>query len=288
MKNGWLRLAALAARWLPGDAKRAIYRVRPLAGWIRRRLNRSAPAGVARTQVAAGALVGAQLWLDLRREKDYWLGTYEPDLQAAICDWVKPGMTAYDVGANIGYIALTLARRVGTGGQVFAFEALPANVDRLKTNLALNPEGARVQVQACAVLDRCAPVRFWIGPSHGMGKAEGSAGRPAGETAYTAAIEVDGISLDDFVYRQGNPPPQAVKIDVEGGEVMVLPGMRRLLAEARPLLLMEIHGPQAARAAWEQLSAAGYSLCAMRPGYPAVASPEALGWKAYLVAHPKP
>jgi hypothetical protein len=95
---------------------------------------------------------------------------------------------------------------------------------------------------------------------------------------------VAGLSLDDFVYRQGNPPPQVVKMDIEGGEVLALPGMARLLAEARPLLLMELHGPQAARTAWETLNAAGYRVCRMAPDYPPVASLEALDWKAYLVA----
>jgi hypothetical protein len=117
-----------------------------------------------------------------------------------------------------------------------------------------------------------------------MGKAEGSAGRAA---PYAAAITVPGISLDEFVYVQGNPPPQLVKMDIEGGEVLALPGMRRLLAEARPLMLMELHGPESARAAWEALIAAGYQVCWMRRGFPAAPSLAALDWKAYLVAFPK-
>ena len=80
-----------------------------------------------------------------------------------------------------------------------------------------------------------------------------------------------------FVYEQGNPPPQVVKMDIEGGEVMALPGMRRVLAEARPLMLMELHGPESSRAAWETLSAAGYQICWMRPGFPAILSLEATG-----------
>jgi FkbM family methyltransferase len=234
--------------------------------------------------VAAGGLAGAALALDLHREKDYWLGTYETDLQAAIRAWVQPGWTAYDVGANIGYVSLLLARAVGAGGQVHAFEALPANLERLRRNLALNPGGAPVQVTSAAVIDRRGPARFLVGPSGGMGKAEGSAGRQA---AYEQAIEVPGLALDDYVYADGNPPPQVVKIDIEGGEVLALPGMRRLLREARPLIFLELHGPQAARSAWEILAAEGYRLRRMQAGYPAVASLDALDWKAYLVAdHP--
>ncbi len=75
-------------------------------------------------------------------------------------------------------------------------------------------------------------------------------------------------------------------MDIEGGEVLALPGMRRVLGEARPLLLMELHGPESCHAAWETLTAAGYQICWMRPGTPPVPSLEALGWKAYIVAKP--
>jgi hypothetical protein len=127
--------------------------------------------------VAAGDLAGMKLALDLQSEKDYWLGTYEPELQQALRQWVQPGMLAYDVGANIGYISLLLARRVGEAGRVHAFEALPANLERLRTNLALNDMQDRVLVTPAAVVDHAGQVQFWVGPSGGMGKAEGSAGR---------------------------------------------------------------------------------------------------------------
>jgi FkbM family methyltransferase len=264
--------------------KRAIYRIRPLAGLIRSGLNRAAPQGLTRIEVAAGALKGMSLWLDLQAEKDYWLGTYEPELQSAVGELVQPGIVAYDVGANIGYISLLLAKAAGETGRVFAFEALPANLERLRLNLALNGMESRVNVISGAVTTAPGPVRFWVGPSHGMGKADGSAGRH--DTSYTESISVPGIALDDFVYKDGNPAPQVVKMDIEGGEVLALPGMRRLLSEARPLVLMELHGPEAAKAAWDALTSAGYRLCRMERGFPGIPSLDALGWKAYLVAFP--
>jgi hypothetical protein len=114
-----------------------------------------------------------------------------------------------------------------------------------------------------------------------MGKAAGSAGRP---TDYERAIPVSGISLDEFVYGDGGPAPQVVKMDIEGGEVLALPGMRRLLREAHPLLLLELHGPDAARVAWRELSDTGYHFCQMAPGFPPIRSMQVLDWKAYLVA----
>ncbi len=75
-------------------------------------------------------------------------------------------------------------------------------------------------------------------------------------------------------------------MDIEGGEVLALPGMARLLREARPLLLMELHGQEFSRAAWDSLTAAGYKICWMRGDFPPIASLDEMGWKAYIVAFP--
>lgn len=262
--------------------KRQLYRFPALARLVRSTLNRAAPQGLSIITIAAGGLQGRQMQIDLQREKDYWLGTYEPDLQTALGDFIQPGMVVYDVGANIGYISLLLARCVGPEGQVYAFEALPANLERLRANLALGNGREPVTLVPAAVVETSRRVKFLVGPSGGMGKAEGSAGR--NEYEYPEAVDVEGLSLDDFVYRLGNPPPQAVKLDIEGGEVLALPGMQRLLREAHPLLLMELHGPEAARAAWEVFSRAGYRMRRMESGYPSINALNELDWKAYLVA----
>jgi FkbM family methyltransferase len=287
-----LSMAAAAARLLPASFKRAIYHAGPLARFIRRALNRAAPQGLSPVTVAAGGLQGARLLLDLQAEKDYWLGTYEPELQQAVHDWLRPGMVVYDVGANVGYVSLLLARRAGEQGQVFAFEPLPANQERLAANLRLNP-WAHLTCIPAAVVDRSGPVRFLAHASGAMGKAAGSAGRQ--DQSYPSQIEVAGINLDEFAYPPSGPAeaeawhgplPQAIKMDIEGGEVLALQGMPRLLSEARPLILLELHGPESARAAWETLTAARYQLLRMQPGYPPIPSLETLDWKAYIIGRP--
>jgi FkbM family methyltransferase len=284
MKKLILFIAAFFARILPAPVKRALYGFKPLAGVIRRTLNKAAPSGLSEVTIAAGALEDMPMLLDMQTEKDFWLGTYEPEMQSALRKLIQPGMVIYDVGANIGYVTLMMAKLTGAQGKVFAFEALPDNVERLRRNVDLNGFNDRVSIFAGAVAAEAGEVKFLVHPSGGMGKAAGSAGRT--DEHYLREITVPGISLDEFVYAQGNPPPQAVKMDIEGGEVMALPGMRRVLAEARPLMLMELHGPESARAAWDALMAAGYHLSEMKPGYPRVPSLDALDWKSYLVAQP--
>jgi hypothetical protein len=80
-----------------------------------------------------------------------------------------------------------------------------------------------------------------------QGGVEADGNRPV--LARGEIINVPAITLDDFV-AAGGPPPQLVKIDVEGGEYEVLRGVR-LLATQRPLIIAEIHHQQAA----EQITA---------------------------------
>ncbi len=281
LKKLTLSVSTFVARILPLPLKQALYRFPPLARLIRGTINASVDEGLSVIEVAAGTLKGYQVQLNLKAEKSRWLGTYEPELQDALREFLCPGQTAYDVGANIGYITLMMAHHTGADGRVFAFEALPVNVERIRKNIALN-QLSNVTVVSVAVTDQSAPVTFYIHASVGMGKAAGSAGRH--DEQYQSEITVPGLALDEFVYQQGNPVPQVVKMDIEGGEVLALPGMKRILNEAHPLMLLELHGPESEKVAWETLSAAGYSLHEMSSGYPRIESPEKMGWKAYVIA----
>jgi FkbM family methyltransferase len=281
MKKTFLSFASFIARILPLPVKQALYRFPPLARFIRGSINASVEDGLSVIEVAAGILKGYQVQLSLKTEKSRWLGTYEPELQAALCEFLKPGMTVYDVGANIGYITLMLAHQTGANGKVFAFEALPVNIERIQKNISLN-KLTNVTVVSGAVLDKTGSVTFYVHESVGMGKAAGSAGRR--EAQYKAEITVPGLSLDEFVYGDGNPLPDVIKMDIEGGEVLALPGMKRILHEHHPLMLLELHGPESEKVAWEMLTIAGYTLRAMESSYPVITSPEQLGWKAYLIA----
>ena len=106
LKTAILNIAALAARLLPASLKKQLYRSSLLARSIRRSLNTAAPSGVTPVLIAGGSIRGLTMALDLQKEKDYWLGTYEPELQAALERFIQPGDVVYDVGANIGYISL--------------------------------------------------------------------------------------------------------------------------------------------------------------------------------------
>ena len=113
-----------------------------------------------------------------------------------------------------------------------------------------------------------------------MGRMETVEGRTEG---YTDSIEVTTAGLDDLVYEKGLPAPDVIKMDIEGGEVLALPGAARLLKEKHPLLLLELHGPQAAQVAWDVLQTAGIVCPVWEARIKEIHSVEELDWKAYLM-----
>jgi FkbM family methyltransferase len=311
LQNIILSFAAFVARILPVSFRSSLYKNPSISKAIRQGLNQAAPEGLNETTIAAGNLAGTRMLLDLKAEKDYWLGTYEPQLQAAIQtrmlldlkaekdywlgtyepqlqatiqELVLPGQIVYDIGANIGFMTLLFAQCVESTGHVYAFEALPANLQRLRDNIALNAVDDRVTIISAAVNDRSNSTKFYIGPSSGTGKLVKSAGRST--ITYRESIEVEGISIDDFIYQSGNPAPDILKIDIEGGEVLALPGMSRMLHEKRPVVMIELHGQEAARVGWDLLKKENYRICHMAADFPPILVLQEIDWKSYWVAFP--
>jgi FkbM family methyltransferase len=186
---------------------------------------------------------------------------YEPDVSAALEALVRPGWTCADVGAHHGAITRRLARLVGPTGRVIAFEAHPDNVRELERTLAAEHLDARVRIENLAVTDGSRTrVELHSGRRHSSAEwnivGTDLEGRPT-----PPELEVRATSLDAYFESQG-VAVDLVKIDVEGAEREVFVGMRRLLRERRPELVLEFHD----EAGWggrHELFDAGYDLYEM-------------------------
>lgn len=161
----------------------------------------------------------------------YGKGVYEPAETALLARSVRAGDVVLDIGANIGYFTLQLARHAGPQGRVVAFEPEPENVALLRRNVELN--GYRtVEVVGAAVGDGPGTVTLHVaaenrGDHRLFGEADG---RPT--------LEVPMVSIDAYLAEHGIERVDVVKIDVQGAEGLVFAGMRRLLAERPPRLLL--------------------------------------------------
>lgn len=171
----------------------------------------------------------------------YHLGIYEPETSRFLAAHLRPGDTFWDIGANAGYHTLMGARAVGARGRVVAVEPDPGTCEILREQLALNGIGHCTVVQA-AVADRTGSVRLVQRASDPRGNALQEIDNPAIDNKVGNLVEVLSLTLADLAAR--HPLPRLIKMDVEGAEVLALPGGRALLCgPGRPeRLLVAVHG----------------------------------------------
>lgn len=196
-----------------------------------------------------GPLDGHVMQFLWREDFQYLAPNYEPRVCGVIQRLVRPEFVCADVGAHLGYMSLLMAKLVGEKGKVHSFEALPDNAKLLRRNISLNGYAQRVQIVNAAVTDGETPtIQLYLGPSSFQSSINPEDG--AGQ------ITIPALSLDG--YFEGFRRLDFIKMDIEGAEVMAVPGMRRVLEHLRPTLLLEVHDD--AWSAVEVLLSAGYRL----------------------------
>ncbi|TDV48696.1 FkbM family methyltransferase [Actinophytocola oryzae] len=144
---------------------------------------------------------------------------------------VLPGMTVFDVGANLGYCASLFADRVGPAGLVVALEPEPVMADLLDRNMRSNGHEC-VRVVRAAAGGAPGTTALWRSGTNLACHSTNVDLVPA----VTGRVEVSVTTVDDLAGQWG--APDVVKIDVEGWEWSVLCGMRATLRR-HPLLWLE-------------------------------------------------
>ena len=183
-------------------------------------------------------------------------GRYEPAVISEILRLAGTTKVAYDVGANLGYVTLALAHGMKNGGKVFAFEPVPGNVEFLKEVASLNRLEERVAIFPLALGNAQGQQQFIMWGSSAMHLLESAINGQ--DAARCPSMMVEGSTLDSVVFERKLPPPDLIKIDVEGAEALVLEGASRLLSAHAPIIILEIHGPASARKTWAILGNLNY------------------------------
>ena len=211
-----------------------------------------------RSEFGGGLRVEGNPHLDANTTEPMWLRYAKPVLAPVLEAALPPGGVFVDVGANVGVYTLWAARCVGPEGQVHAFEPVPGTRAWLERNVQLN-RFSNVTIIPNGLGERPGRLTLYCLPG-----ASGLSSRylPSKENS----VEVDVTTLD--LYFDGRRAPDLVKIDVEGMELEVLRGARRLLAGAQPpVLVCEAHPKhlEAAGTTYRELlsflrTTAGYSV----------------------------
>jgi FkbM family methyltransferase len=172
--------------------------------------------------------------------RQIYFGEYETEETRLINRLARPGMIALDIGANLGYFTLQMARLAGPAGRVHAFEPNPEMFARLQDNVRLNPalDDGRIACHKQALGEADADAEFFcpVAGREGVGGLKDIQRAPVGKV-----IRVAVQPLDDFLAAQRVSRVDFVKMDIEGGELGVLRGASRMLAEQRPVILFEAY-----------------------------------------------
>lgn len=180
-----------------------------------------------------------RMWLDLHDQYVSYgclIDDYEPIETGFIRANARAGATAIDIGANIGWHTLGLARAVGPEGRVIAFEPRQPTRDYLASTVVQNGLIDRVKLFPCGLWDEDAELALgWehdtTNPGHSFITRD--------QSGY-ALQKVQLKRLDDVA----SGPVDFIKIDVEGAEPRVIAGGRKLISACRPIILAELYPQQ--------------------------------------------
>ncbi len=158
--------------------------------------------------------------------------TYKSGVARVIREELHEGETVVDVGANIGLFTCLMAKAVGPGGKVFAFEPEPANLELLEKNLQDNSIGNVVVIQK-ALSDKAGKLTLAARGAHtSFGLSDGAQEK----------TKVELTRLDDLAKLAGRKV-SLVKMDITGYEAKALRGMKQTILRNKNIRLLSAFCP---------------------------------------------
>jgi FkbM family methyltransferase len=167
---------------------------------------------------------------------------WEPEVEPIKC-FIRPGDSAIDLGANIGWYTTVLSRLVGERGKVYAVEPIPETFSLLLS--VIKKLGLRnVEPFNCAVSD-CNGSAVMEIPKHEYGGANFYMARiVSGKVPNPSLdkVEVPLRTLDSLLPGRLSELVTFVKCDVEGHELAVLKGASQFFESVKPAMMIEVSG----------------------------------------------
>lgn len=149
--------------------------------------------------------------------------------------YLRPGMVAFDVGAHIGELTQLFARFVGPKGRVHAFEPGQTAFERLQAVCDWSGS-ANIVLNNLALFENAGTVQLNVYDDAHL-TWNTLAHRPLDqygiEVASVGVETVEAETVDGYCTGNGIEHIDLLKIDVEGAELQVLRGARRMLKEER-------------------------------------------------------
>jgi FkbM family methyltransferase len=162
-------------------------------------------------------------------------GIFEADNVTLLCGLAEPESTLFDVGANIGLVAVPVLRQCPKV-QVVSFEPSPSTLPYLRRTAAGSGFGERWQIVDKGVGLEPGECDFHTAR---LGDDAFEGRQATGRCPSAQVVRVPMTTLDAEWDALGRPRVSVVKLDIEGGEIDALRGAMALLAGSRPAVLLE-------------------------------------------------
>ena len=167
-------------------------------------------------------------------------GEWQPEIWDAVGTSLARDAVFYDVGAHIGYFSMKAAQRVGVNGRVVAFEPNPEILKLLRENVTANGF-TNVVVEDIACTDHDQMLTLFAAPSINTGASSLARDNAAIlENQTPKGYTVRGRPIDEVTDELKLTRVDAIKIDVEGAEGLVLRGAIRTLKRFHPKIVLEV------------------------------------------------
>jgi FkbM family methyltransferase len=166
----------------------------------------------------------------------YWKWNWwERNTHRIFDKFLDPTHSYIDIGAFIGPTVLYGAH---IAKKVYALEPDPIAFKELKKNISLNPVlQNKIEVHQQCLNTYTGKVAF--GNMSFGGDTTSSLLFGFSKTSWT----VDGITFNDFLQENAIFDCNFIKMDIEGGELLVLPTMKKYLQREKPVLYVSLHQP---------------------------------------------
>ena len=157
----------------------------------------------------------------------FWKGRIDKEKINFLKEYIKPGMTVVDIGANIGFYSKLFLKMVGEKGKVYSFEPDQLNFKHLVSNVGKYKNAVTNNV---AVSDKTGKIKLYKYPLNVEFKTYDMMGESIDFT------EIEGVSLDDY-FKNGEPI-DVIKTDTEGYDYFVINGMKEIIKRSKKLVLI--------------------------------------------------
>jgi FkbM family methyltransferase len=158
---------------------------------------------------------------------------YEPNTHKIFDKFLDPNHSYIDIGAFIGSTVLYGAH---LAKKVYAIEPDPIAFNELQKNVLLNPLlQHKIELHQKCLYLRSEKVKFGS-MAHG-GDSMSSLLFASAPTSWF----VDGITFQEFIRENKITDCNFIKMDIEGGELLILPSMEEYLAREKPILYLSMH-----------------------------------------------